>query len=102
MSILLAKRVQVFLTFALGYFLSYLYRVINSVLAPNLAADIGVDPSELGLLTAAYFITFGAFQLPLGVLLDRFGPSRIEAALLIVAAAGALVFANATSLPGLE
>ena len=35
------------------------------------------------------------------MLLDRFGPRRIEAALLIVAATGALVFANATSLPGL-
>ena len=81
MSITFAKRLQVFLPFALGYFLSYLYRVINSVLAPNLAGDIGVDPSELGLLTAAYFITFGVFQLPLGVLLDRFGPRRIEAAL---------------------
>ena len=71
------------------------------MLAPNLAGDIGVDPSELGLLTAAYFITFGLFQLPLGVLLDRFGPRRIEAALLIVAAAGAFVFANATNLAGL-
>ena len=101
MSITSAKRLQVFLPFALGYFLSYLYRVINSVLAPNLAGDIGVDPSELGLLTAAYFITFGLFQLPLGVLLDRFGPRRIEAALLIVAAAGAFVFANATNLAGL-
>jgi MFS family permease len=101
LSTLSAKRLQVFLPFALGYFLSYLYRVINSVLAPNLAVDIGVDPSELGLLTAAYFITFGVFQLPLGVLLDRFGPRRIEAALLIVAAAGALVFANATNLAGL-
>jgi MFS family permease len=87
--------------FAMGYFLSYLYRVINSVLAPNLAADVGVDPSGLGLLTAVYFITFGAFQLPLGVLLDRFGPRKIEAGLLIVAAAGALVFANATTLSGL-
>lgn len=92
---------RVFLPFALGYFLSYLYRVINAVLAPNLAADLGVDPSELGLLTAAYFITFAAFQLPLGVLLDRYGPRRIEAALLIIAAAGALVFARADSVAGL-
>lgn len=96
-----AKHIQVFLPFALGYFLSYLYRVINSILAPNLAADIGVDPSGLGLLTAAYFITFAAFQLPLGVLLDRFGPRRIEAALLMVAATGAFVFARASTLAGL-
>ena len=96
-----SKRLQVFLPFALGYFLSYLYRVINSVLAPDLAADIGVDPSGLGLLTSAYFITFAAFQLPLGVLLDRFGPRRIEAALLLAAACGAFVFAQSETLTGL-
>jgi len=101
MSLLFGRHVQVFLPFALGYFLSYLFRVINSVLAPNLAVDIGVDPSGLGLLTAAYFITFAAFQLPLGVLLDRFGPRQIEAGLLVVAAAGAFVFARATTLSGL-
>ncbi len=94
-------RLRIFLPFALGYFLSYLYRTINAVLAPNLAADIGVDPSGLGLLTAAYFITFAAFQLPLGVLLDRFGPRRIEAALLVVAAVGAFVFSRAETLAGL-
>ena len=96
-----AKQLQVFLPFALGYFLSYLYRVINAVLAPDLASELGVDPSGLGLLTAIYFITFAAFQLPLGILLDRFGPRRIEAGLLILAAAGAFVFANAGSLTGL-
>lgn len=97
----LAKRLQIFIPFALGYFLSYLYRVINAVLAPNLAADLGVDPSGLGLLTAAYFIAFASFQLPLGVLLDRYGPRRIEAALLLVAALGAFVFARAASVTGL-
>ena len=83
-------KLRVFIPFALGYFLSYLFRVVNAVLAPDLAADLGVGPSELGLLTAAYFITFAAFQLPLGVLLDRFGPRKIEAFLLIFAAIASL------------
>ncbi|MFZ0130936.1 MAG: MFS transporter [Desulfobacterales bacterium] len=94
-------RLRVFIPFACGYFLSYLYRVVNSVIAPDLVADIGVDPSELGLLTSAYFITFAASQLPLGVLLDRFGPRRIEAFLLLFAAIGAWVFARAETLAGL-
>jgi predicted MFS family arabinose efflux permease len=55
----------------------------------------------MGLLTAAYLVAFGAFQLPLGVLLDRYGPRRVEAALLLIAAAGALLFARAHSLAGL-
>ncbi len=92
---------RIFLPFALGYFLSYLYRTVNAVIAPNLAVDIGVDPSGLGLLTAAYFIAFASSQLPLGVLLDRFGPRRIEAVLLLFAAAGAFVFARSETLTGL-
>jgi predicted MFS family arabinose efflux permease len=101
MPIAIATRLRIFLPFAVGYFLSYLYRTINSIIGPDLAAELGIDPSSLGLLTAAYFITFAAFQLPLGILLDRYGPRRIEAFLLLFAAAGAFVFANAQSLWGL-
>jgi predicted MFS family arabinose efflux permease len=92
---------RVFIPFAFGYFLSYLYRTVNAVIAPDLVRDIGVDPASLGLLTSAYFLSFAAFQLPLGVLLDRYGPRRVEAVLLLVAAAGAFLFARAESLGGL-
>lgn len=92
---------RIFLPFALGYFLSYLYRVVNAVIAPDLVRDVGLDANELGMLTSAYFITFAAFQLPLGILLDRFGPRRTEAALLLFAALGAAVFALAESAAGL-
>ena len=95
------KLLRVFLPFACGYFISYLYRVVNAVIAPNLVSDTGADPSELGLLTSAYFLTFAAAQLPLGVLLDRYGPRKIESFLLIFAAAGAFVFAMAESITGL-
>ena len=95
------KKLRVFIPFALGYFLSYLYRVVNAVLAPDLVSELGIGPSELGLLTAAYFITFAAFQLPLGVLLDRFGPRKIESFLLVFAAAGAFIFSKAESVTGL-
>ena len=89
--------VTVLLPFAFGYFLSYLSRVINAVIADDLAADLGVEAGALGVLTASYFIAFAAFQIPLGVLLDRYGPRRVEAALLIVAGLGSLWFATATS-----
>lgn len=92
---------RVFLPFAAGYFVSYVYRVVNAVIAPDLIADIGIGPSALGLLTATYFISFASFQLPLGVLLDRFGPRKVETVLLFFAALGAFVFARAESLAGL-
>ena len=92
---------RVFVPFAFGYFLSYLYRVVNAVIAPNLVSELDIGPSALGLLTATYFIAFASSQLPLGVLLDRFGPRRMEAALLIFAAFGAYLFSRSETLTGL-
>ncbi len=78
--------------YALGYFLSYALRSVNAVIAPELTRELAMTASGLGLLTSAYFLGFGLFQLPLGLLLDRFGPRRVEAALLLVAAAGCALF----------
>jgi len=88
----------VFCPFAAGYYLSYFYRYVNAVIAKDLVADFGLQPSDLGLLTSAYFLSFAAAQLPLGVALDRFGPRRCTAALFCVAGAGALMFGLARDL----
>jgi MFS family permease len=98
---LAARIATCFLPFAAGYFLSYLYRTVNAVIGPNLVAEIGVDAAGLGLLTSAYFFGFATVQIPLGIALDRVGPRRTEATLLLVAAVGALVFATASSVQGL-
>ena len=97
----LTTRLRVFIPFAAGYFLSYLYRTINAVIASDLTADLGVGPSSLGLLTGVYFIAFASFQLPLGALLDRYGARRVEAILLLIAGSGALLFGTAESFSGL-
>ena len=91
---------RVFLPFAFGYFLSYLFRVVNAVIAPDLVADLNINPSQLGLLTSTYFIAFASSQLPLGILLDRFGPRIVESFLLVFAGIGAVVFAKSQTLTG--
>ncbi len=84
--------IRIFLPFALGYFLSYLYRTVNAVIGPTLVDELGLSAGGLGLLTSAYFIAFAAAQLPVGFFLDSHGPRRTDASLLVVAAAGAFVF----------
>ncbi len=93
-----ATFIRVFVPFALGYLLSYLLRVVNAVIAPVLIDDLGLSASDLGLLTSANLFAFAAFQLPLGVLLDRYGPRKTESVLLIIAALGTAIFAMAGSL----
>jgi len=93
-----AAPLAIYLCFAAGYLLSYLYRTANAVLSPQLVQEFGLSAGDLGLLTSAYFLAFGLAQLPLGIFLDRFGPRRVESLLLVFAASGATLFAYADSL----
>lgn len=87
---------RVFLPFAAGYYLSYLFRAINALIANHLSSDTGLGTADLGLLTSVYFLVFAVAQIPVGILLDRFGPRRVQSALLLLAAAGAGLFAVST------
>ena len=84
---------RVFLPFVAGYYLAYLFRTINAVMAAPLATELGLGAGDLGLLTSVYFLTFAAAQMPIGVLLDPYGPRRIQSVLLVFAAIGAALFA---------
>ena len=83
---------RVFLPFAAGYYLSYLLRTANAVIAPELTRELSLSAADLGLLTSAYLLSFAAFQIPLGLLLDRYGPRKVEATLMLIAAVGAALF----------
>ncbi len=87
--------VLVFAPFAGGYFFSYLFRSVNAIVAPNLLAELSIDAKQLGLIAAAYFLTFAICQIPLGVLLDRYGSRRVQGMLYMIAALGAVLFALA-------
>ena len=89
---------QLFLPFAAGFFLSYVYRTANAVIAPLIGQELDLSDGAIGLLTSAYFLAFALAQLPVGVLLDRYGPRRVESALLVVAAAGAVIYGTAQDL----
>ena len=92
---------RLYAPFAAAYLLSYFYRNVNAVISPDLTRELALSPGALGLLTSAYFVGFAGMQLPAGMLLDRYGPRRVEPALLLVAALGALAFAFADGMAAL-
>ena len=86
---------RVFLPFAAVYCLAFFFRNINATIASYLTSEFGLTPSGLGLLTSVYYLSFAAAVLPIGILLDRCGPRRVQSIVLAAAALGASLFAIA-------
>jgi predicted MFS family arabinose efflux permease len=89
---------RVFALFAIGYFISYVFRGVNLGFAPLITHDLGLSATDLGLLTSLYFLGFAGAQIPAGVLLDHYGTRRVSAAMLLFAVAGVWVFGASHSL----
>ena len=79
------------------YVISGFWRVSNAVIAGDLSRDLSLSSEMLGLLGGAFFYAFGLAQLPMGPLLDRFGPRLVISLLACIGAASAVVFALAGS-----
>jgi predicted MFS family arabinose efflux permease len=89
------RRTFIFLLFTSAYFLSQFFRSTNAVIAPNLAQDLTLTASQLGLMTSLFFAVFALAQIPLGIGLDRWGPRWMTSGTMLAAVAGSLLFAVA-------
>lgn len=90
-----AIAIAVVIMLGLLYVVSQFVRNSVSVIAPNLADEIGLSPIQIGLLSSIYFLCFAATQLPLGVALDRFGPKRCMLVAIGCTILGCVMFAMA-------
>jgi len=81
----------------LAFMLSQFLRSAPAVIAPNLRSELDLSAAELSSLPAAMFLGSALMQLPVGVLLDRFGPRRTIAGFLLISAAGTLGISAAQS-----
>lgn len=95
----LVRRRLVFFAAACGYLLSQFYRSFLTVIHDDLVRDLGIGPSEFGALGSAWFFAFSLSQFPVGIALDRLGPRRTIAGMMLAAVAGAFLFATASSHP---
>jgi MFS family permease len=88
------------LTGAMFFFYAWVLRVAPSVMVEELMRDFAVGAGVLGHLSAAYFYGYAGMQVPVGLLLDRFGPRRLMTAAAAVCAAGCVLLAVSDTLAG--
>lgn len=93
--------VKAWLIWALGalfYFYEFALQSSPSVMVPELMQAFHVNSTQLGNLSAFYFYAYAAMQIPVGLLLDRFGPHLLLTLACLVCAIGAFAFAQTNSL----
>ena len=77
------------------YIFGFFQRVAPGVMTTELTTDFNLTGAELGNLSAFYFYSYVAMQIPTGLLSDSWGPRRLLTAGALVAGLGSLCFAFA-------
>jgi sugar phosphate permease len=80
------------------YMVGFFLRVAPAVMVDELMREFHIGGALLGNLSATYFYSYTAMQVPSGLLADNIGPRRLGAAAAFLAAAGALAFGLADRL----
>lgn len=79
-----------------GY--AFFQRVVPSVMVADLMRDFAIGAALVGNLSAFYFYSYASVQVPVGVLVDRFGPRVVLAAGAALAGAGSFLMGAADAL----
>src|SRR5947209_4151867 len=72
------------------FFYAFVHRVAPSVMVDELTRDFAASGAVVGYLSAVYFYAYALMRIPVGVLMDRFGPRRLMSAAALVAALGSV------------
>lgn len=83
---------------AILYLIGFYQRVAPAVMTAELMTDFQISAAVLGNLSAFYFYSYVAMQVPTGILADTWGPRRLLTVGALVCGLGTLLFALA---PGL-
>ena len=83
---------------ALFFFYAWILRVSPSVMVEDLMRDFAVGGAIVGNLSALYFYGYAGMQIPVGILLDRFGPRRLMTLAAGLVAVACLLFASSHGL----
>lgn len=77
---------------AIFYGYEFIHRVAPSVITFQLKASLSLTQQQLGTIGAMYFYAYAAFQLPAGILMDRFGIKKVLVTAATILTIGSFVF----------
>ncbi len=83
---------------ALFYSYEFFLRISPTVMVDDLMRSFHVSAETLGSLSAMYYYAYAIMQIPVGILLDRYGPRRLLTFAATMVALGSYLFATTNTL----
>lgn len=80
------------------YLLGFFHRVAPAVITGDLMQEFQISAAALGNLSAFYFYSYVAMQIPTGILADSWGPRRLLTCGALLATLGTVMFGAAPTL----
>jgi MFS family permease len=80
------------------YLYQFILRVYPSVMVNDLMAHFAIDASTLGILAGFYYKSYALFQIPCGIIADRFGPRSLIKSCFLLCIIGTFLFSLGISL----
>jgi len=90
-------RTYILVVFLVSYAMIFFHRMTSAVVAPELAGAFNIGATSLGLLSSAYFYPYALIQIPVGLMVDRYGPRKIVSFFLLLTGSAAILFGSASS-----
>lgn len=82
---------------AVYYSYEYFLRIAPSVMEDSIRAHFGLTATSFGFLSAFYYYAYVPMQLPVGILLDRFGPRLLLTGASLLCVIGTFLFSDTSS-----
>lgn len=84
----------IFILAACFYCYEYFLRIAPGVMAQQIRAAFQLDATGFGVLLGFYYYAYTPLQLPVGIMMDRFGPRRLLFVACLICAVGSFMFGN--------
>src|SRR5476649_2636315 len=80
---------------ALFVVFNYIQQVVPNIIAVDLSRSFNASESTLGNIAACYFYAYAILQIPVGLIVDRYGTRWPLIAAILLAGLGSLAFSRA-------
>jgi len=84
-------------TAAFFFFYQYIIRIIPGIVGEDIKRDLFINAEQFGLIGSLYVYAYAFVQIPLGLMLDKFGIKRIIIASVSICIIGTLVMSAAVN-----